>query len=222
MPLPPMEWIKLNPTGTTSPPALSHGCLMGPVYPDSTSSLPAFNQAFLFGGLSSAGTSNNGLYILDYSNDIPSWSQPPPTTSSLFTSSPQARSHFLCGWDSASNFRNQLNIYGGRAQDGQPLADFWYYDPTNHFWAQPNQFQPSNHPPNYGAVGGIDPIYLPAPPGTSNSMIFLGGANASHSSNTLLPNSLSVDGQLGSNTNTINIISSMVVGAPPVPSCLVS
>ncbi|WAQ92493.1 hypothetical protein PtA15_16A401 [Puccinia triticina] len=205
MPLPPMEWIKLSPAGTTSPPALSHGCLSGPTYNDPTSSLPGFNQAFLFGGRSAAGTANNGLFILDYASDTPRWSQPAPTTSTIFTSSPQPRSHLLCGWDSASNFRNQLNIYGGRSEDGQPLGDFWYYDPTNRFWAQPKDLQPTDHPPNYGALGGIDPSYLPAPPGTSNAIIYLGGANGSHATNTLTPSALSIDGQLGSNTNTITV-----------------
>ncbi|KAA1067956.1 hypothetical protein PGT21_022898 [Puccinia graminis f. sp. tritici] len=219
MPLPPMEWIKLTPSGTTSPPALSHGCLMGPTYTDSTSSLPGFNQAFLFGGRSAAGTSSNGLYILDYSSDQPVWSQPAPTVSTLFTSSPQSRSHLLCGWDSASNFRNQLNIYGGRSEDGQPLADFWYYDPTNRFWAQPKDFQPADHPASYGSIGGIDPSYLPAPPGTSNSIIYLGGSNSTHTSTSLTPAALSIDGQLGSNTNTVNVnLSSLASGLSGNPS----
>ncbi|PLW55112.1 hypothetical protein PCANC_05287 [Puccinia coronata f. sp. avenae] len=217
MPLPPMEWIKLSTMGSTSPPALSHGCLVGPTYPDSTSSLPGFRQAFLFGGRSAAGTSSSGLYILDYSSTTPTWSQPTPTTSTLFTSSPQPRSHLLCGWDSASNFRNQLNIYGGRSEDGQPLADFWYYDPTNHFWAQPNDFKAST--PNYGSVGGIDPSSLPAPPGTSNSMIYLGGANTTHSSTALTPYGISVDGQLGSNTNTVQAnLSSLASGLSGNPA----
>ncbi|KAI7936551.1 hypothetical protein MJO29_015854 [Puccinia striiformis f. sp. tritici] len=205
MPLPPMEWIKLSPSGTSTPPGLSHGCLMGPTYSESTSSLPGFNQAYLFGGRSAAGTTSNGLYILDYSKDPPVWSQPLPTTSTIFTTTPQPRSHLLCGWDSASNFRNQLNIYAGRSEDGSPLSDFWYYDPTNRFWAQPKDFQPTNHPPNYGSIGGIDPTYLPAPPGTSNSLIYIGGANSTHSNTQLAPIALSFDGQLGSNTNTINV-----------------
>ncbi|PLW12538.1 hypothetical protein PCANC_13374 [Puccinia coronata f. sp. avenae] len=64
MPLPHMEWINLSTAGTTLPLALSHGCLMGPTYTDSTSSLPSLNQAFLFGGRSAAGTTSNGLSSL--------------------------------------------------------------------------------------------------------------------------------------------------------------
>ncbi|KAI9624404.1 hypothetical protein KEM48_008987 [Puccinia striiformis f. sp. tritici PST-130] len=185
MPLPPMEWIKLSPSGTSTPPGLSHGCLMGPTYSESTSSLPGFNQAYLFGGRSAAGTTSNGYTSSIIPKILPS--------------------HLLCGWDSASNFRNQLNIYAGRSEDGSPLSDFWYYDPTNRFWAQPKDFQPTNHPPNYGSIGGIDPTYLPAPPGTSNSLIYIGGANSTHSNTQLAPIALSFDGQLGSNTNTINV-----------------
>lgn len=129
MPLPPMEWLKLKPAGSTSPPAVAHGCLSGPTVA-SAASLPGAGQAYLFGGRSGAGTASNSLYILNYQADPPTWSQPPPTTSTIFTAGPSARSHMLCAWDASGNYRNQLTIYAGRADDGSTLADLWYPRPT--------------------------------------------------------------------------------------------
>ncbi|MBW0529634.1 hypothetical protein O181_069349 [Austropuccinia psidii MF-1] len=213
MALPPMEWIKLNPIGSSSPPPLAHACLIGPTFDSQSNSNSNSNSpttdhlAYLFGGRSSSGISSNEIYILDYSSPSsqPTWSQPTPSSSTIFTSKPQQRSHSICSWDSASNFRNQLNLYGGRSQDGQALNDFWFYDPINHFWSQPTSFSPNSPTSIYGQIGGSDPNYTPSPPNTANSIIIIAGSNSQNSNIPLEPMAFSIDGQLGSNTNTIKV-----------------
>ncbi|CAH7668784.1 hypothetical protein PPACK8108_LOCUS3336 [Phakopsora pachyrhizi] len=232
--LPPMEWIKLQQSGSTSPPPLSHGCLISQSTSDSasstsTSSSDSRSRCYVFGGRSNSDSVSNSIYILDFSLDSSSdtnqtpqstWSQPDPPSSTIFTSSPSPRSHQICGYDSASNFRNQLVIYGGRSGDGKPLGDVWQYDPTNRFWAQPKSLQPNpNTFPVYGAIGGPDPTYVPTSPLTSNSFFFIGGSNSSHSNSRLDICALSIDGQLASNTNTINVnISNLQPGVSNDPS----
>ncbi|KAH9814719.1 hypothetical protein DFH28DRAFT_928824 [Melampsora americana] len=214
MPLPPMEWIKLNPSGSSSPPPISHGCLIGPTYTSQSSpvSTPASGSVYLFGGRSSTGTTSNNLFVLDYTVTSPAWSQPTSSPSNtLFTSTPSPRSHMICGWDAASNYRNQFSVFGGRSSDGSPLNDYWFFDPANSFWAEPVSVNPRKPSPLYGAMGGIDPTYVPTAPSTSSALIYMGGSNST-SSAPLTPSGLIIDGQLGSNTNTITLNVSDLTG----------
>ncbi|EGG08833.1 uncharacterized protein MELLADRAFT_77272 [Melampsora larici-populina 98AG31] len=208
MPLPPMEWIKLKTTGSSSPPPISHGCLIGPTFTSQSSPVntPGSGSAYLFGGRSSTGTTTNNLFVLDYTTSIsPAWSQPTSSPSNtIFTSTPNPRSHMICGWDAASNYRNQLSVFAGRSSDGTPLNDYWYFDPANSFWAEPISVNPNKPSPLYGAIGGIDPTYVPTAPSTSSALIYMGGSNST-SSASLSPSGLIIDGQLGSNTNTITL-----------------
>lgn len=207
MPLPPMEWIKLKPSGSSSPPPISHACLIGPTYTSQSSPIttPGSGSAYLFGGRSSTGTTSNNLFVLDYTSTSPAWSQPTSSPSNtIFTSTPTPRSHMVCGWDAASNYRNQLTVFGGRSSDGSPLNDYWYFDPANSFWAEPISVNPNKPSPIYGAIGGIDPTYIPTAPSTSSALIYMGGSNST-SSASLSPSGLIIDGQLGSNTNTITL-----------------
>ncbi|KAG0149707.1 hypothetical protein CROQUDRAFT_653263 [Cronartium quercuum f. sp. fusiforme G11] len=223
MPLPPMEWIKLKPAGSTSPPAIAHGCLSGPTAATS-SSLPGAGQAYLFGGRSAAGSSINSIYILNYDTDPPTWSQPTTSPSTIFTSTPSARSHMLCGWDAASNYRNQFTVYGGRSNDGNALGDFWVFDQANSFWAQANQIKPSAPPNVYGAMGGIDPVYIPSSPSTASALMIAGGSNSS-ANIPLTPVGIVIDGQLGSNTDTITLnVTNLAsgVGGDPATHNLIS
>jgi hypothetical protein len=81
-----IQWIRLNPTGNNSPPALAYAAAGFDT---------ANKQLVLFGGETSGGLLNSNTYLLDMSTMA--WTTPSPSTNTNVK--PPARSRALYGHD---------------------------------------------------------------------------------------------------------------------------
>ncbi|GAA95167.1 uncharacterized protein L969DRAFT_96387 [Mixia osmundae IAM 14324] len=190
--VPPMQWInlskQLNATGL-SPPALYGACLSAPTLAASTSTKSG--SLLLFGGRSSS-SATSGTYLLDLTTL--SWSKPSPPNG--LSAAPSSRSHSTCTYDSASNYRNGVALFGGLASDGTTaLNDLWLFDSLYEFWTRVDT--PDGAQPTWSAVGGIDPTYTSST-NTSNAFVLAGGI--SKASDAL--QTISLQGQVSSNVQS--------------------
>lgn len=162
-PVPPLQWIQLNTSGTTLP---------GLKYPsigyDSTTGF-----LLIFGGESN-GVPQQETYLLNVTSL--SWAKASSSTSQ--TTKPPPRSMAISGGDFAASNRHGHVVIGGKGTNGEPLSDAWEFDYNNQFWS--NITISSGGPSaRYSASGGIDAtaasVQDPVVAGPNNTFYLSGG-----------------------------------------------